>query len=586
MKMRHCRVTFVPDNKAVDLRAGFTLLQAAEKAGIILSTPCGGNGACGKCAVIIATTSQKVLACQYIVDSDLTVEIPESSRFFTHQILEDSVDREFDFHHGIKKVLIALTAEAKTELLPKLDNKLKAKLDGLASEQITLVTKLNPENIDDYSIIDIELGDSGDLNFGIAIDIGTTTIVTKLIEVSTAKVLATASTQNPQAKYGADVIARINFGHEDKNLQTMHSLTIACINRLIQKLTAEAKVSEQNIYEVAIAGNTTMNHIFLGFPIKQLGQLPFKAHETKAQNITAKQLSIEINPLANIHTIANIAGFVGADTTAVTIAIGMENITDKTVIVDIGTNGEIVAGTKDKMYACSCAAGPAFEGAKISQGSHAISGAIQAVDITDGGADLELDIIGLPSTLPKTICGSGLIDVMATLLKLGIVDYTGRFVDKGSLNGKLTQTIIDRIVEIDGRPAFLLADNSSNEHENVYFTQQDVRETQLAKAAIAVGIKLLMDKLGIDNTQLAQLFLAGAFGFYIRQENAKAIGLIPNIDSNKIHFVGNAACSGAQLVLLSGKMRKLASKIAEQIEAVELATEPAFLDAYTDAMSF
>ncbi|MDO8302679.1 MAG: ASKHA domain-containing protein, partial [Sedimentisphaerales bacterium] len=314
-----------------------------------------------------------------------------------------------------------------------------------------------------------------------------------------------------------------------------------------------------------------------------LGQAPYHAYSVEAFDRTAAEMRIKINPAGNIHTIENIAGFVGSDTVAVAVAVAMDEVKKMTLVVDIGTNGEIILGTKDKMYAASCAAGPALEGARITQGSRAIDGAIERVVLNTH--DIDLDVIG--GKAPRTICGSGLIDAIALLVETGIIDSTGRFVDPADLDGKLPPKICARVIQQDNdQYAFVLAHNADGLEQPVILTQKDVRETQLAKAAIRAGIKLLQNKFGIADTDIEQILLAGAFGNYIRRKSAWQIGLLPNVPLERIHFVGNAASSGAQMTLTNKNCRTLAGRLARQIEYVEIAHDPGFTMAFADSIMF
>jgi len=325
-----------------------------------------------------------------------------------------------------------------------------------------------------------------------------------------------------------------------------------------------------------------MNHIFLKFPVSQLGRAPYNAFSTEAKDSPPEQLPLHCSPAANIHTPANIAGFVGSDTTAVALATDINSAEEMTLIVDIGTNGEIVLGTRDRLYAASCAAGPAFEGARITCGSRATAGAIETVLINND--DIDMDVIG--DCPPRSICGSGLIDALAVLLDLGLVDNTGRFVERQKLRDDLSPAILSRLTEHNNQPAFVLAQSMDTDEPKIILTQKDVRQIQLAKAAIRAGIKLLQKKLGLDDSDIKHIFLAGAFGNYIRAESALRIGLLPLVPQESIYFVGNAAASGAQMILLSRQWRQLAVELAERIEYVEIAHEPDFTDVYADCMSF
>jgi len=494
-----------------------------------MSTPCGGKAICKKCIVTIGPESNEVLACQHKIQTDLTVTIPLTSRFFEQKILASGIETKSKFEHDIYKKYL-------------------------------------------------KSGDHDQI-YGVAVDIGTTTIVAKLIDMKDGSPLATESELNPQTIHGDDVISRIAFAQTDDKLNHLQNLIVECLNTLISRLCEQANIKSDLIYEICAVGNTTMNHIFLKFPIKQLGRIPFEAYSLDSQDRTLAELNLKINPSANIHTPPNIAGFVGSDTTAVTLAVDTNSNNENILIVDIGTNGEIVLAAGDKLYAASCAAGPALEGARITCGSRATQGAIEAVVINEN--DIDIDVIG--RCRPRSICGSGLIDALAVLLNLGVIDSSGRFIERKKLQEILPEKILERITEKDGQPAFCI---HSGDDQSILLTQRDIRQGQLAKAAIRAGIKLLQNKTGIDDSSLDKIYLAGAFGNYIRKESAIKIGLLPDVTPEKIHFVGNAASSGARIMLISSHARQAAKRLAKKIEYVEIANDPKFTETYTDSMLF
>jgi len=528
--MKHFTISFKPDGRQISIHSGATLTEAAGKAGIILNTFCGGIGTCKKCLVKLEPTGQEVLACQYRINSDLTVAIPGESRFFEHQYLSHGIETEID-----------------------------GALDIYEKYQ--------------------EIS-SSDKIFGIAVDIGTTSVVAKLINMIDGKCLATEASLNPQSKYGDDVISRIAYADNKEKLAELHRSITGCINDLSVKLCHKTGVNAHFIYEMCLVGNTTMNHIFLELPISQLGQAPYKAFSLDAHDLPAWKLHISMNPAGRIHTVENIAGFVGSDTTAVALAVNIDSAEEMTLVVDIGTNGELVLGTKDKVYAASCAAGPALEGARITCGSRAVEGAIEAVVLNED--DIDLEVIG--NSPARSICGSGLIDAVAILLELGIIDVTGRFVEPANLKGKLSPAILSRVSEQHGEPAFILSENDST--GTVFLRQKDIRETQLAKAAIRAGIKLLQKRIGLEDDDIKRILLAGAFGNYIRKESALRIGLLPDVPLERIVFVGNAASSGAKMALVSQKYRDKACGLAKKIEYIEIAHEPEFQDVFADSILF
>jgi uncharacterized 2Fe-2S/4Fe-4S cluster protein (DUF4445 family) len=528
--MNHFTISFKPDGKQISIHQGATVMEAAGQAGIILNTFCGGIGTCKKCMIKIEPSGEEVLACQYRIKSDLTVTIPEDSRFFEHKILTHGIEREIDQADSIYEKYLAKT--------------------------------------------------SADKIFGIAVDIGTTTVVAKLVNMIDGRCLASEAELNPQSKYGDDVISRIAYAHNEKNLSELHLVITDCINKLMAKLCDKAGIEADCIYEMCIVGNTTMNHIFLELPVSQLGQSPYQAFSVDSYDLPAEKLNISMNPAGNIHTVENIAGFVGSDTTAVALAIDIDSAEEMTLVIDIGTNGEIVLGTKDKLYSASCAAGPALEGARITCGSRATEGAIEAVVVNDD--DIDLDVIG--NCPARSICGSGLIDAVAVLLELGVIDLTGRFVDPEKLKGNISPAIFSRINEKDGEPAFVLFENDDG--GRVFLRQKDIRETQLAKAAIRAGIKLLQNKIGLEDDDIKHVLLAGAFGNYIRKESALRIGLLPKVPLERIVFVGNAASSGARMTLISQHYRDKSRELSKKIEYVEIAHEPEFQDVFADSILF
>jgi uncharacterized 2Fe-2S/4Fe-4S cluster protein (DUF4445 family) len=406
--------------------------------------------------------------------------------------------------------------------------------------------------------------------------------VVKLLDMKDGRTLATEAELNPQSRYGDDVVSRIAYAQTEDKSAELHKVIINCINKLISQLCKQAHIKTENIYEVCVVGNTTMNHIFLRFPVAQLGQAPYRAFSVEAHNYQPSELGLSINPSGNIYTVENIAGFVGSDITAVALAADIDSADEMTLIVDIGTNGEIVLGTCDKLYAASCAAGPALEGARISCGSRASEGAIETVVASED--DINLDVIG--SQPPRSICGSGLIDAVAVLLELGIIDRTGRFVEAEKLKASVSPAIFSRITEHKGQLAFCLNRAANVSERDLLLTQQDIREVQLAKAAIRAGIKLLQKKLGLKDNDIKQILLAGAFGNYIRRESALRIGLLPNVAAERIRFIGNAACSGAQMLLLNSALRAEAKQLARKIEYIEIAHEKQFADVFAESMAF
>jgi len=589
--VKHYQVHFLPDDKKVTIHHGATLLEAAGLVGIILSSPCGGVGRCGKCTVQLLPSKKKVLACQFTIERDLEVFVPDSSRFFKQKILEHGIKQDVLLNPAVDKLFIRddfCGLEEACEIISReiqnscvVDDTVKDSYSKTKYKSGVTAVLARQADTAGWRLIGLEEGDTTELLFGFAADIGTTTVVAQLINLRTAAVVATASIGNPQTKYGADVISRIRHAESDTGMDTLHQSIISCLNDLFKDAAREAEIDTNMVYEAVIAGNTTMNHLFLKYPVHQLGQSPYHAYSLKPTHQNAGKLGLRMNNRGIVYTLPNIAGFVGSDTVAAALACGMDTTNTITLLVDIGTNGEIVLGTQEKLLAASCAAGPSLEGAGIEFGSRAQDGAIERVVMNND--DIDIDVIG--DTKATSICGSGLIDAVAVMLTLGIFDSTGRFAEPDELAAlTISKKIKNRVIDYNnGQPAFILAGEGK---EIVVLTQKDIRQLQLAKAAIQAGILLLLKNAGYEISQIQQILLAGAFGNYISKENAVRIGLLPNIAMEKIHFVGNAAGSGAQMALTSQPSRKIAEQLATKINYLEIAHQTEFQMIFSECLLF
>jgi uncharacterized 2Fe-2S/4Fe-4S cluster protein (DUF4445 family) len=582
--MEHFRVQFLPEGREVLIHAGATLLEAAGQAGIVLTSPCGGRGTCGKCRVRVEPGGREVLACQTAVREDLTVIVPQASRHLHQQVLEHGILRQMHIEPEVRKVYIEEAAGPAEALARRIEGEGGFRVtvsEGLRGKEIAFSngTAVLRSADGGYELLNVEKGDTTAALYGAAFDIGTTTVVLRLVDLNSGEVITTVSASNPQSRHGDDVISRIHYADGPEGLETLHGLIAGCLNGLLKEACEKAGIERGQVYEAAACGNTAMHHLLLKYPVRSLGQAPYHAVSTAAESREASTLGLEIHADGRLHTLANIAGFVGSDTVAAALAAGMDRVSVKTLLVDIGTNGEIVAGTRQRLAAASCAAGPALEGAGILHGSRAVGGAIQRVLVN--GDDIDLDVIG--GGKAAGICGSGLIDAAALLLELGIYDATGRFLEAGERK-PLPPLIERRCVEYNGQPAFVLA--WSGDEPRVLLTQRDVRMLQLAKAAIRAGIYLLLKKLGIAENELEQVYLAGAFGNYIDKASAVRIGLLPEVGMEKIQSLGNAAADGVHMVLLSAESRRLGRRLAESIEHVEIAHSPEFQERFSECMFF
>ena len=608
------RVIFEPDGRTLFVPDGQTILEAARGAGIHINSPCGGTGSCAGCRVVIPDappppsetclrelTGEEIrrhvrLACQTRVHKDLRVVIPEESRLGDQKILTEGVDVAVALAPNVRKMTVPLPAPSVSDQRSDADRL----LDGLAEKglpdlrmDVKVIREL-PERLRalDFrpavvaigrDIVSLERPGTSDACYGMAFDIGTTTLVGYLMDLGTGKVVAVASRANPQAAYGDDVVARIEYcGRSEDGARRLHDLVVGALNEMVAEACRKAAVKPSVVYEATVVGNTTMNHLLLRLPVAPIARAPFVAAAASAHSVSARDLGLRIHPRGRVYTAPLVASFVGADTVGVILATGMHTSDRLRLAIDIGTNGEIVLGTRERLLACSTAAGPAFEGARIRYGMRAATGAIDHVDLEDGRLVLhtidEAPAIGL--------CGTGLIDAVAALLEAGVVDPSGRMRARGDA-GALAPSLARRIIGADGETGFVLADkDETHSGHPILLTQRDIREVQLAKGAMAAGVAVLLDEYGARAADIEEVLLAGAFGNFIRPERALAIGLIPPVPIEKVRFVGNAAGSGARMLLVNRDLRRVADDVARGVEHVELSRRPDFQARFAEAMFF
>ncbi len=604
------KILFQPNQVLWEAAPGETILQAAEKANVLIDGSCAGSGTCGKCKVRIISgqcsglteseekrlTPEELrlgyrLACKTIPEDDLVVELPGIHKGSSRKKNMAALPADFTFDPVVKKKRIQVEKASMKNQKSDHDRLLEAVgpeacLDPNLMGSIHKLTKRSANKLtavlSGSRIMALEAGDTTDVCYGLAVDIGTTTVVAMLWDLVNCKNVAVSARTNPQSIYGADVVSRIGYCNEaEDHLEKMHRKVIDCINDMIEEMTVAAAIQTENIYDVTVVGNTTMSHLFLNVHPQPLARTPFAPVFCQAQDRLAKDLKLHVNALANVHFLPNIAGHVGADISSVLLATGLKTKKGVYVAIDIGTNGEILLSDNGRILACSTAAGPAFEGAQIYMGMRAADGAIEKVEI--GEDDILIRTIEDEPAIG--ICGSGLIDAVACLLQSGVVDPAGRMLNKvQAQRSGVMPKIADRIIEHDNKPAVILA-FGENGHP-IILTQDDIREVQLAKGAIRAGVTTMMRLLGITDGNLNQVLLAGAFGNYINKASAARIGLLPGIPEEHVISVGNAAGVGACMALLSGKHRKLVDDQVKDIEHVELSCNDIFQDEYIMAMGF
>lgn len=608
---REIKVTFQPSGRTVHVLPGTRILEAAARAGIMLRNPCGGAGRCGKCRVRVphaacAPTSacQAVftpaelaegwrLACQCVLEGPGVVEIPSASLFESEaQILTADSGAPVRGTPALRARYLSLQKpdlehpEADFERVVQAFGPCEASLARLAA----LPGQLRASGFRGTAIacenhfLAWESGDTSADVYAVAFDLGTTTLVGTLLRIADGTERAVAAAMNPQITVGDDVISRIAAARvSEGNVLRMQKAVVHAFNEIIGRLCREAGVPRERIFEASVAGNTTMQHLFCGISPAALGEIPFTPAFRSARRAEAHELGLHIHPAGRVFVFPNIGGFVGGDTVAGILANSVHR-TDRTLLfVDIGTNGEIVLAHKGRLRAASCAAGPAFEGARITAGMRAAEGAIDKVVLADG--DLACNVIG--GRKAAGLCGTALIDAAAVLLELGVIEPTGRILSAEEAPATVPPPVRRRLCPDGNDTRVLLADGEeSRSGDPVYLFQRDVRELQLASGAIRAAVTLLLRRSGLGPDDLDEVLLAGGFGNFIRRENACRIGLLPPIPLDRIRFVGNASSMGAKAVLLARELRAEADSIAAATEHVDLSLDPEFQMEFGMAMMF
>lgn len=418
--------------------------------------------------------------------------------------------------------------------------------------------------------------------YGIAFDIGTTTVVGMLWDLSENRMVDTIAKTNPQSKYGADVISRITYSSQnEENQKQMQNLILDCFNDMLDVFAIKYEIDQNKIRKATVVGNTTMSHLFLGYPAITLAVAPYEPAFTGPVTRTAEAMGLHMAPSAEVLMLPNIAGHVGSDIVGVILAAGIKKKTGVTLAIDIGTNGEIVLGGKGRMLACSTAAGPAFEGARIYHGMRAADGAIERIEINEGAVAIK--VIG--NKKPIGICGSGLIDAVAQMLDAEILNFKGNIIPHDDAAAKgYPAGLLERLRKGENGNEFVLAFRDSE--EDIIINQKDIREVQLAKGAIYAGAVVLLQDIGSEAAEIDEILLAGAFGSYIDKKSALRIGLLPDAGIEKVKHIGNAAGVGACMALLSEEEKRQADLQSAEVEHVELALHPAFEKEYLHGMYF
>lgn len=613
MRESEIPVKFEPHGKVVFALKGTKIIEAAARAGITLNTPCGGRGTCGKCRVRVidnpcppteaetrALTESELaggirLACQSCICGASVIEIPETSVLAsTFQILGGREAGPMDTSGAaVRKRYVELAAPTREDEAPDLDR--LQRVIGVCTADLPLLRELpgrlrawgfkGTAVLADHRLIDFEQGNTVASCYAAAFDIGTTTLVGVLLDLSTGHEAATASRMNPQTSFGDDVVSRILHVRQNgaDGLGELSKCVLDAVNEMIVELAEQAGIQASSIYECTFAGNTTMQHLLEGIDPSALGEVPFTPATGHGLLLKASDLGVRIHPEGRAYVFPVIGGFVGGDTVAGIVATSLADTPRPTVLVDIGTNGEIVVCHGGRTLATSTAAGPAFEGARITYGMRATAGAIEKVMIDD---DLRINVIG--DVPPVGLCGSALVDIVAELLRCGILIREGLILSPEQLPPTLPEALRARVAVTDEGPAFVLATQEESGIDGpVLLTQRDVRELQLATAAIRAGFVILLRRVGLELENVDRVLLAGGFGNFIRRSNAQRIGLLPEaLERHKIQFVGNTSLAGARLAAASQQIRERAGDLARRTQHVDLSMDPAFQMEYVEAMFF
>ncbi|MFH1478375.1 MAG: ASKHA domain-containing protein [Candidatus Omnitrophota bacterium] len=622
-------IKFLPENRSIKVQKGTDLLTASIKSGIHIYNSCGGDGVCGRCKAIIKkgdyTTEQSgrisqkerskgyVLACRTFPESNLEVLIPEESRLGDLEVLtgEAKKKRLAGLYTPAEEIEEALYKKEKTifkhgPLSTKLFLKLKPptlddsisdvervfraikdgrnisimqiglanikKLPRLLRESDWEVTVTLGNRNGTTEIVLIEPGDKSNKNLGIALDIGTTTIVCYLVDLKTQKVLGAKASYNPQVDFGEDVISRIIYAKEEAGLERLHHAVIDTINVLIGGLTEEHKITLNDITACMSAGNTTMLHLLLKINPEYIRKDPYIPAVSFMPVIRAIEAGIKINPRGLLACLPCVGSYVGGDIVGGILASGMNRLKETSLFIDLGTNGEVAIGNKDYFVACSTSAGPCFEGGGLASGIRAMKGAIQKVSIKN--KRLVLETIG--DALPKGICGSGAIDAISVFLENKVIDRSGKIKDNSILKTRISE---------DGSKEVVLCDKKDSAvKKDIVITENDIKNIINSKGAIFTGIETVLKEIGCKRSDIKHVYIAGGLGTALDIRSSINIGLLPDMDEGIFEFLGNTSISGAKLALLSSDAMEEAYAIANKTTYIDLSTNASFMNNYSASL--
>lgn len=617
-------VTFTPDGKKVEVPEGALISEAAAEAGIELNMPCGGQGRCGRCAVVVeqgdvrrrsttrlspeALDEGYALACQTTIESDVVITVPAQEKIERRLPAAQRVSRipvplPYDYSrdqtiHKYSVSIVPPSLDDNTDDVARLKRALNAqhgidvqnltldlpalrKLAGVLREgdwQVTAVLEAGVwDGLDAGSrLVDVLPGDETDSCWGVAVDIGTTSNVVYLVDLLSGEVVDTASDYNAQIARGEDIISRIIYASKDQGLADLQGLVVGTLNRLLGSLASRRQIATTDIYKMTVAGNSTMIHLFLGLPPESIRMEPYITTTNQPPVVRAEELGLDINPQATVDCLPGVGSYVGADITAGISSSGICVNKELSLFIDIGTNGEIVLGDCDWLIACACSAGPAFEGSGVQDGMRATAGAIEEVWIS--GEDWECSYRVIGDEPPRGICGSGLISLLGEMFVTGVMDKAG------SINLGLDTP---RVREGEHGPEYVVAwSDETAEGRDLVINKVDIDNLLRAKAAVYAGFSVLARSVGIDLSAVGQILIAGAFGQYLDVQKAVEIGLLPDRPRERFKFLGNTSIQGAYRGLLSREERQRIAEISQRMTYLELSADSTFHDEWMSALFF
>jgi uncharacterized 2Fe-2S/4Fe-4S cluster protein (DUF4445 family) len=592
-------IDFEPIGRRVPCKSGGTILEAAQQAGIMLNVTCGGEGICGHCLVhVMAGTVSPPnqneesmlevdqindnwrLACQTKVQGDVRIHIPPESLATAQRTQTEGQNLPIVLAPAVRAMDVELPPPSMSDLrsdaarvrdtlgLPDLTlplSVLRTISTDLRSHKYHSTVFLRGSSL-------VGVRPAGTSPLGLAVDLGTTKLAAYLVDLINGETLATAGAMNPQIAFGEDVMARISHAmNQPEGGEQLRRVIVDALNSMARELCAQARRSTLDIADAAVVGNTAMHHLLLGLPVRQLGLAPYVPVESAPLDIPAGEIGFDFAPGANVYLLPNIAGFVGADHVAMLLGSGMLDHAGVVLGMDIGTNTEISLIAHGRHFACSTASGPAFEGAHIRHGMRAAPGAVEKVLIHEGQIKLQT-IENLP---PVGLCGSGILDLIAQMLKAGMINSRGAFI---------VSDTNPHIRKGDHGPELIVVPAGGNQANGITFSRKDVNEIQLAKGAMRTGVNILLKKAGIEEKDIDAVVIAGAFGTYLDVQSGIEIGMFPKIGKDRFIQVGNAAGSGARMALLSTDQRKRAVDIARRVNYVELTSEKDFSSIFAKSL--